>query len=342
MHRPAWSMRSARRWRFQPAPGFRFRPGPIGSVVGTAEQLMAGISSLLGISGSAAFAIASRVIAAEADLAAELRRRPPAGEPGALHSSTGRVDLGPLLALEEAATPYILALPFAVPSVMEVRELSRRTRRILLVEKTPLSEPIFQAIASETPGGMELLSPGELLRRNLTSRGPTSRRMTLVTFPDHHWTGEETSRPIRFFQEEHWFALLEPLLLIRGAYPILTLSPAEADGGKRLNWVKCSQSLAGRPVTEGAVRELLAWLAARLEATMRTWPTEVLSWGVVPARAVRARTTEYLLDRSVVAGFLRAWSAAAPASDRPLLADFLERLDRMEPDLPVSTVGARP
>jgi hypothetical protein len=211
-------------------------------------------------------------------------------------------------------------------------ELSRRTQRILRVERTPLVEPILRAIAEWAPDRLELQSPRELIRHNLSPRVPAARGTTYVTFPDHHWTGEETSRRVRFFDEDHWFPLLESLLLIRGASPILTLAPGDEDGGGGLVWAKDSRTIARRPVTEEDVREPLVWLASRLEATMRACPAAVLSWSFVAARSARERASRNLLDRNLTAGFIRAWRATGPIVHRQLLAEFLERLERAQPE----------
>jgi hypothetical protein len=304
---------------------------------------------MIGLPEDAASTIASRIVAAETDLVTELgRRQGGAGRPragtsraetlraGAPRLSAAfarRIDLGPLLALDQKATPYVLALPFTVEAVTLLEELSGRTHRILRVEKTPLVEPILRAVAETMPDRMELNSPRELIRHNLSPRVPAARGTIYVTFPDHHWTGEETARRVRFFGEDHWFALLEALLLIRGASPILTLAPGDEACGKSLVWVEYRRSSTERPVTEDAVLEPLAWLASCLESTMRDCPSSVLSWTTVAARSVRARASWNLLDRNLTAGFLRAWRATAPIVHRRLLAEFLERLEREEPEV---------
>jgi hypothetical protein len=193
-------------------------------------------------------------------------------------------------------------------------------------------EPILRAIAERAPDRVELHSPRELIRHNLSPRVPAARGTTYVTFPDHHWTGEETSRRVRFFDEDHWFALLESLLLIRGASPILTLAPGDEACGGCLVWAEYSRTMAERPTTEEGVREPLVWLASRLEATMRACPATVLSWSIVPARSVRARASDNLLDKNLTAGFIRAWRASDPIVHRRLLTEFLERLERAEPE----------
>jgi hypothetical protein len=356
-------LRRVRTRHSRPIPRFRGVAPAIRSVVGSAEQLTAAVSSLIGLPQDAASTVASRIIAAEADLVTELGRRRGgagrlgagrlragalgAGSSGAGTSGAGtlraeaprlsapsarRIDLGPLLALEQNARPYVLALPFTVETVTLLEELSRRTHRILRVEKTPLLEPILRVVAERMPDRMELNSPRELIRHNLSPRVPAARGTTYVTFPDHHWTGEETSRRVRFFGEDHWFALLESLLLIRGASPVLTLAPGDDACGGGLVWVEYGRGSTKRPVTEDAVLEPLAWLASCLESTMRASPSSVLSWITVAARSVRARASWNLLDRNLTAGFIRAWRATDPIVHRRLLAGFLDRLEREEPE----------
>jgi hypothetical protein len=336
------SLRRVRTRHSRPVRCSRVEARAIRSVVGSAEQLTTAVSSLTGVPEGAAFAIASRVIAAEADLVTRLGRRQGragrsgagalgAGTPRLSASSARRIDLGPLLALEERATPFVLALPFTVEAVLLVEELSRWTQRILRVERTPLVEPVLRAIAERIPDRVELHSPRELIRHNLSPRVPAAKGTTYITFPDHHWTGEETSRPVRFFGEDHWFALLESLLLIRGSSPILTFAPGDEGGGGNLVWAEYSRGITERPVTEAAVLEPLGWLASCLESTMRACPSAVLSWTIVAARSVRARVSWNLLDRNLTAGLIRAWRATDPLVERRLLAEFLERLERQEP-----------
>ena len=340
-------LRRVRTRHSRPVRRSRVAARAIRSVVGSAEQLTASVSSLTGLPEGTASAIASRIIAAETDLLTRLGRRqgragrsragapgaraPGAGTPRLSGPSARRIDLEPLLAREERATPFVLALPFTVEAVTLLEELSRRTQRILRVERTPLVEPVLRAIAERIPDRIELHSPRELIRHNLSPRDPAARGTTYVTFPDHHWTGEETSRRVRFFGEDHWFPLLESLLLIRGASPILTFAPDDEGGGGGPIWAEYSRGLTVRPVTEEAVLEPIAWLASHLESTMRACPSAVLSWTIVAARSVRARASWNLLDKNLTAGLIRAWRAADPLVERRLLAEFLERLECEEP-----------
>jgi hypothetical protein len=346
-------LRRVRTRHSRPVRRSRVAARAIRSVVGSTEQLTTAVSSLTGLPEGAASAIASRIIAAETDLVTRTGRRqgragrsgagaPGAGAPGAgapggrrprlSAPSARRIDLGPLLALEDRAAPFVLALPFTVEAVTLLEDLSRRTQRILRVERTQLVEPVLRAIAERIPDRIELHSPRELIRHNLSPRDPAAGRTTYVTFPDHHWTGEETSRRVRFFGEDHWFPLLESLLLIRGASPVLTFAPGDEEGGGNLVWAEYSRGITERPVTEEAVLEPIAWLASRLESTMRACPSAVLSWTIVAARSVRARASWNLLDKNLTAGLIRAWRATDPLVDRRLLAEFLKRLEREEPE----------
>jgi hypothetical protein len=326
------SRRQAQERRSRPAPCSSIQARAITSVVGPAEQLTKAISTLIGLPKDAAASITSQITAAEARLVIELGRRTGAGRPGSLAPPGRCVDLEPLLAFEERVTPYVLALPFTIEAVTLLDELSRRTRRILHIERTPLAEPILRAIAERNPDRVELHSPGELIRRNLSPRAPGARGTVFVTFPDHHWTGQETSRRVPFFNEDHWFPLVESLLLVRGVSPILTLAPRDKEGGRGLVWAEYHRTTTERPVTEEGVREPLVWLASCLEATMRACPAAVLSWNLVTARSARAQTLANLLDQSLAVGFIRAWHASDPIAPRQLLAEFLEGLERAQPN----------
>lgn len=326
------SLRRIRVRQSRPVRRAGIRPRPVRSVVGSEEQLAAAVTSLIDLPGAAASTVASRIVAAEAGLVTRLEKRRRAGGSPSPMSAAGRIDPGPLLAREEAPRPHVLALPFMVESMTLLNDLSRWTQRIVRVETTPLVETLLRAVAEARPDRVELRSPRELIRENLSPGIPSARRTTFVTFPDHHWTGEATSRRVPFFGEDHWFALLEPLLLLRGAAPILTLVPGRDEREGDLVWAHYGGTTTEGPVTEAGAREPLVWLASCLEATMRSRPASVLSWRVVAARSVRARASANLLDRNLAAGFIRAWRAAVPLGPQPMLAEALERLERGRPD----------
>ncbi|HEX7578735.1 MAG TPA: hypothetical protein VF580_01960, partial [Thermoanaerobaculia bacterium] len=227
-----------------------------------------------------------------------------------------------------------LALPFTVDSVLLLARLGLTTRRILRVEKTPLVEPIVRALAEQSNGRIELQSPGDLIRSNISRGSRPGERTTFVTFPDHHWTGEETSRRIRFFGEDHWFSVLEPLLFVRGVAPLVTLEPVEGPGPYRFIPVAYDWAAPQGPVTEGDAQETLAWLACRLEAVLRADPGAAFSWGAAASRSVRATAARRALDRNLVSGFLRAWRAADRTLAPGAIAQSLSELERLCPNEP--------
>ncbi len=321
-----WMSRARRRPIFWFCPSRRAIP----SVVGSAESLGRAISSLTGRPSPEASIVGAQVVAAESSLRVGLEARRIGGSPACLPAGARPLDPAPLLELEEEAGPYLVAVPFLAEIVMLLDEICQRTQRIWSVEKTPLVEPMLQVLASRHPKRLELISPGDLIRRHLSARRTAEVRRTFVTFPDHHWTGEESSRQVPFFGDFHWFPVLESILLIRGVLPMLTLTAGGAENPGDLIWKEYRARMTARPVTEERARDPLEWLAARLEATMRARSSSVLSWSLVAARSVRARTNESLLDRNLVTGFLRTWRASDPMLDGRMIAELLERLDRLD------------
>lgn len=324
--RPVLGFRSALR--------ARIRTRDVPSSVGAIDSVAVAVSSLLSRPPDEALAVASQVLHAEARLRRLAARCRSGRGPSSFVTLAARIPSEPLLEHEEQSTPYLLALPFTVDAVSLLARLDLTTRRVVRVEKTPLVEPILGALAEQSNGRMELQSPGDLVRANRLRGGRPGERTIFVTFPDHHWTGEETSRRIRFFGEDHWFPVLEPLLFVRGVAPLVTLEPVEGPGPHRFVPVAYDRAVPRGPVTEGDAQETLAWLACRLEAVLRADPGAAFSWGPAASRSERATAARRALDRNLVSGFLRAWRAADRTLAPEAIAKSLSELERLFPNEP--------
>lgn len=291
------------------------------------DHLAVAIRALTGKPVEESRAVARRVLGAQARVRRLAARGYARSKLFPLRSLPCRVDASALDELEVQPRPFLLALPLTLDTVALLARYVRGTRRHVCLELTPLTEAALAPLtAAGGAGGVELLSPGAMIRRNRSrwsEKGPDFT--TYVSFPDHHYTRDGTCRPVTFFGQDHLFPVLEPLLFFRGVAPVLTLGPG---GGRPLRFQLFTYDGAAPegPATEADAKALLAFLARDLEAVIVEAPDAVLSFGQAAERSRRTLTVRKALERNLVEGFLRAWHLSDPRFDAPLLAWCLSQL----------------
>ncbi len=228
-------------------------------------------------------------------------------------SALGQLSAGAPLPAAPLSPPDragILALPFTTDAVLLLHSIERP----MLIEKTPLTrsiEPLFGKRA-------ELVTSDMLLRRNREA----GARPLFVTFPEHHLTSDGTTRTVRFLGGEHHFSLLEVLLLVRGAAPLVTLRAAA--GGLEL--VTFDAPIDAAAVREADALAVVAWLAENIESVIRFAPERVLSWrGMAPRTAAAMR-----LRRAMDARLLQALVRAGGALPEEVRTRYVARLRSIE------------
>jgi hypothetical protein len=204
----------------------------------------------------------------------------------------------------------ILALPFTTDAVRILRAIDRP----MLIEKTSLTralEPLFE-------GRAELVTSDVMVRRNREG-GP---RPLFITFPDHHLTGDGTTRTAPFLESDQHFSLLELLLLIRGAAPLYTM---RIDNGE-LRFVEFTSPIDPATPTEADANAVVLWLARNLESVVRYAPERVLSWRAIALRTSAAMRVRRTMDARLLQALVRTANALPP----DIRTHTIERLRAME------------
>jgi len=252
------------------------------------------VARVLGCDAEAARGIANAAAWRMATLDRLSRRKPRNGAALIAATIPSPADLELLTRLESHEHPYLLALPYTTDAIALLAHLVTRTRRTVLVEQTLLTQTLMPLFPCE-------FAMSDVLTRRNRTRDAATARSIFVTFPDHHFTLEGTTRPITFLGNEFQFSLAEALLYVRGASPLVTL--AHRDGRFQLDAYEA-------PVDPQAVREqdalaLVEWLAARIESVVRAAPASVLSWRSIAQRTTTAATLRRVLEGRMLQALVR-------------------------------------
>jgi hypothetical protein len=216
----------------------------------------------------------------------------------------------PAPALIVPADAGVLALPFTTEAVLLLNSI-RRPMLIESTSETRILEPLFA-------GRAELVTSDVMLRRNRDA-GP---RPLFVTFPDHHLTSDGTTRTVPFLGSAHHFSLVELLLLVRGAAPIVTMRAANG----HLQLVAWDAEVDRSSVSEAHALAFVRWLAEQVESVIRSKPECVLSW-----RAIAQCSASAVRQRRIMDGrLLQALVRVGPTLPTDIRARALARLRLIE------------
>lgn len=199
---------------------------------------------------------------------------------------------------------YILALPLTASSVALLAHLLQDSTRQFYINDTPPVQTYLRPLA-DAAGNARLVTTAQMIRHNRERRG--GERVAYVTFPDHQTTATETMWQVALCGEKHFMPVVEPVLFFRGAGPLVTLDASEYDEAGGFGLCAYTGKQSGAQPSEADARDVLAWLAGRVEEVFRAAPAEVLSWELSYARASSRQAFGALMKFKAVEGFLRAW-----------------------------------
>jgi KDO2-lipid IV(A) lauroyltransferase len=208
--------------------------------------------------------------------------------------------------LEAEQSAYLLALPMTAASFVLLAHILKDSARQFYIIDTPLAQVYLGPLAAAA-GNARLVPAAQLVQHNRERRA--RERVAYVTFPDHQTTATDTAWPVTFCGEKHLMPVVEPVLLFRGIRRLVTLDASAygETGGFGLCVYPARPS--GEKPSEADARDVLAWLALRVEELFRAAPEEVLSWELSYARARSRQAVGPLMRLKAVEGFLRAWHA---------------------------------
>jgi hypothetical protein len=213
----------------------------------------------------------------------------------------------------------VIALAFSQGPLLWLQRLSLASARPLRVLRTELSEPHFREHA-RCHGPLELLTPIEMVRH----RSDPGAGAVFITFPDHTVGNGNTNVQVPLFGEAMLFQTLESLLARKhdaGLY--------QFDGERLERWVF-------EPIPAGGGEHSLiaeaTWLAAGIERTIASAPSEYFGWDRIARKCPRRMQGMHRMRLEVLKGFLRSWASKTQAGAE-LLDEILALIERDGPGL---------
>ncbi|HEY1404034.1 MAG TPA: hypothetical protein VGB05_07915 [Pyrinomonadaceae bacterium] len=263
----------------------------------------------------------------------------------------------------QAATDYLLALPFSVSALSLLAHLVRDTRRRFCIVDTRFTRYYFHpfSAASETRERVQLLSSSDMLahyRGRLERRArdgaampdgeaqasapddaATDGAVTYVTFPDLQTTSLDTARRVPFLGEDYQFSTLEPLLFFRGLAPLFTFDARDFATTRRLKLV-AHPPASERAVGEADVDALLAWLVGHMEQVFRQAPADMLSWTEAQMLSYSSKAITVVMKLKMTEGYVRAWKAADPNFKDETFVRSIAELQKAQETIDKERLGA--